>query len=105
MEDLTSAWAGWLKEHQETGCPSFCLNLETCKRQMLQNLRKKGFAVPARRGVRTSLETDVEPLVQTTRQKGGPVNICTFWHLLNMLWQPILTYLEDLLNDRYFSDP
>ena len=71
MEDLTSTWAGWLEKKTERYGDSFCLTLQNFERRAIRDLKEKGFAVPALRAVKTSMESAVEPLLVEEPQKAG----------------------------------
>ena len=46
--------------------------------------------------MRGALVSGLEALPAETNHLGKPQTMCTFWHVLNLLWQPICTYIEDL---------
>ena len=54
--------------------------------------------MPTRRALRGTLESGLEALPAEPNCRGqATVTMCTLWHFLNLLWQPICTYIEDLL--------
>ena len=61
-------------------------------------MKKQGYCLPTWRALRSTLESGLEALpVETNYHFHTTVTMCTLWHLLNLLWQPICTYIEDLL--------
>ena len=105
MEPLTAIWANWVEaankqtEKHENLSDAFSLTFIWLERNFteLTKLKKQGCCIPARRSLRSALESGLEALPEETNHLGKPQTMCTFWHCLNLLWQPICTYIEDLL--------
>ena len=64
-------------------------------------MNKQCYCMPTRRALRSTLEAGLEALPVEINYKRHvrheSVTMCTFWHFLNLLWQPICTFIEDLL--------
>ena len=60
-------------------------------------LADNGFAVPIRRQVEAFLQAGLEPLLERTLN-GRTSTVCSYAHLLNLVWQPIMCYIEGIVN-------
>ena len=69
------------------------------ERVLLPQLHKEGFAVPPRRTLERALTTGLEPLQQQLVGQ-RQCKMCSFEHFLNLLWLPIIEYIEDLAKDK-----
>ena len=102
METLTDTWAQCVEankkvlEESENLSRTFLAPLRNIEHSVMATLRKQGFGVPPRTAVRKTLETGLEALLVVTNRMGCEATMCTFWHFLNLLWQPILTYIGDM---------
>ena len=68
------------------------------ERVILPALLEEGFAVPSRRDLERALTSGLEPL-QKEMVGRNQCRLCSFHHLLNLLWQPIIDYIEALSQD------
>ena len=104
---LTERWSSWWEEHRgdtrssSTTAELCYLPLRFVERVVTGCLRKAAFQVPSTRQLQPVLEDNLEPLVEgTCPLSGKPQKQCTVVHLLNMVWLPVLQYIEALLKDR-----
>ena len=97
---LSDRWTDWWQEHEaghrtlEPWEDLSHLPLKFVMRAILPQLLKEGYQVPGRRVCNASLEKDLEPLEQRLGGLGRSQPVCSCMHLLNMLWQPLLEYVE-----------
>ena len=97
---LSDRWTDWWQDHgaghrtlepwEDLGH----LPLKFVMRVILPQLLKEGYQVPGRRVCNASLEKGLEPLEQRLWRLGSSQPVCSCMHLLNMLWQPLLEYVE-----------
>ena len=102
MLSLTDRWAAWLS-HDAGG--DYTVLLRFLENEGKAELADNGFAVPSRRQVEAFLQAGLEPLPERT---GTPVlfpglngrtsTVCSYAHLLNLVWQPIMCYIEGIVN-------
>ena len=97
-------WTNWVQEDRtqtqqdEDLSDPFSLPLRYVERECLPKMKKQGYCLPAKRALRSTLESGLEALpVETLCRRQESVTMCTLWHFLNLLWQPICTHIEDLL--------
>ena len=98
MASPTDVWLAFLaaagkkgQRHQDS------IAYKHLEREILPALKKEGFAVPVRRSLEGALASGLVPLEEEMiglRQK--KTKLCSFHHLLNLLWLPILDYIEAL---------
>ena len=79
-QSLTNRWASWAGV---TGV----LTLRTIERTVLLQLRQAGFEVPSTRALVSTLQAGLVPVT---------ANDYGFAHILNLVWQPLLRYIEGL---------
>ena len=94
MKSLTDRWTSWLEQcsFMETGL----LSLKFIQDCALRDLRNDGFQVPPQKRVLASLVVNLPPLEPTPSPAGPPVHWCAQFHLLNLLWLPVVKYIESL---------
>ena len=85
----------------EVGAAEGLLKLKVVQTIVKPELDKEGFAVPARRSLEEALTAGLEALPRKTLfQKGRPaeegVALCSFAHLLNLFWVPVVEYVDSL---------
>ena len=83
-QSLTNRWASWVSA--STGVTGV-LTLRTIERTVLPQLRQAGFDVPSTRALVSTLEAGLVPVT---------ANDYGFAHILNLVWQPLLRYIEGL---------
>ena len=105
MKNMIDRWTEWLEKDETLNSLEGDRSAATFKylgRTVRNELGVEGFEMPLHRRLKHALEEGFEPLPAVpsrTKQKGGAeVRVCTFVHFLNMLWQPVLRYLESLLS-------
>ena len=93
---LTDMWCFWV----ETAGPSIsCGNWVTLSfmtKNIWPELQRAGFEVPARRALDESLVKGLEDLPKKMcgEQDYVPRDCCSFAHLMNLLWLPMLEYMD-----------
>ena len=95
-ESLTEPWSAWIEAARKAG--STCEHSVPCK--FLQSvvapaLTKAGLAVTSRRSLEEVIATNLEPVptkVFGSKSKEGKA--CSFAHLLNLIWLPVIEYME-----------
>ena len=96
MKTPTDRWMGYLEaaaaEHHEHGDIVLYKFMETT---IWRDLQKEGFAVPSRRNLLHTLTAGLEPLPFVLFGNHN-CQVCSFEHVLNVLWQPIMEYIEAL---------
>ena len=76
-------------------------SLETVERRVLPALRREGLRVPAQRRLRQMLQEGLEEPQSTPSRKG---EVYEFYHLVNLLWLPIIRYLKSASEDEPSPD-
>ena len=69
---------------------------------MLNDLKDEGLELPSRRGVESELQHGLPPLPEVIVRKDhtrGIQKVCSWEHILNLVWQPILGYIESFLDE------
>ena len=66
------------------------------ERAVLPELTKAGFRTPSYRTLASALTTDLEALQTTKTSKGTDMRLCGFAHFVNLLWVPVLEYMDSL---------
>ena len=67
------------------------------ERTVLKDLVKLGYTVPAQRTLVDTLTAGLEPLsVVASEKRGqhGETTLCSFEHFLNLLWRPLIDFIE-----------
>ena len=97
MLSLTDRWAAWLS-HDAGG--DYTVLLRFLENEGKAELADNGFAVPVRRRVEAFLQAGLEPLPVSFTQgpNGRTSTVCSYAHLLNLVWQPIMCYIEGIVN-------
>ena len=104
MGSITAMWTNWVEEDRaktqrdEDLSDPCSLPLKFVERSCLPEMKKHSYCMPTRRALSSTLESGLEALPAETNCRGqATVTMCTLWHFLNLLWQPICTFIEDLL--------
>ena len=108
MGSLTDMWTNWVEEasaktqRDEDLSDPFALPLKVFERSCLPKMKEQGYCMPTRRTLRSTLESGLEALPVETNfcNRHESVTMCTLWHFLNLLWQPICTFIEDLFKGK-----
>ena len=103
MKNMIDRWTGWLETDEILNSlegDRSAVTLKYLDRTVRNELGVEGFEMPVRSRLKHALEEGLEPLpaVPSRTKQGAVVMVCTFVHFLNMLWQPVLRYLESLLS-------
>ena len=91
---FTNRWSSWVEEHRGS---AYALLVRTLEKQLIPGLKEEGFEVPSRRGLESALRAGLPDLPVETRQ-GVEVKMCSLVHFLNLLWQPVLCYIQGLVD-------
>ena len=101
---LSERWSSWWEGCRAEGSSSSSssstrisstLTLKSVKDNVRNSLKEEGFDVPSRDLVVVHLEQDLEPeQLQDLGGRGPQAHLYSMMHILNMLWQPILKYIE-----------
>ena len=95
---LTDRWGAW---HEAAGPARTCgnsLSLKFVLEVVVPELAKRGFAVPVRRSCPAALAAGLEPL-PIRNFKNAEGQGCSFAHVLNLVWAPILQHLESCVHE------
>ena len=99
---LTERWASWVDSAQSVR-DGECLHPWTFER-LVPELRDAGFATPVKRKLATAFHVGLlaphEPSLDSDLACG-----VSFWHLVNLVWQPLLKYIETLENLEAGQEP
>ena len=101
MKTLSERWSDWLSDlGGAQSSSSFALKARDVERHIVPELLKDGFGVPITRDVAKYLEAGLDPLPVEANYKAtwndGKSVVCTFSHLVNLLWQGIIKHIETL---------
>ena len=67
------------------------------ERTMHCNLKKEGLDVPFQKNIKMDMMAGLDEPPLVSPPHGGPgITMCTFVHFLNLIWQPVLRYMENL---------
>ena len=106
MTDLWFSWTVWASYSfpgpsgaaSASEGSSDCDGADLCKwhveRVVHRDLRNAGFAVPGRRNIISSLQMGLG--LPDLSSESDHLRCCSFWHLVNFVWQPLLRYIERL---------
>ena len=102
-ESLSDRWSRWLSSSGTSGTSGF-LFLKYVEREVLRSLANDGFEVPRQRALKETLEHGLKPIVRQAGPVQGAVQQArtevTFVHFVNMVWRPLLEYIEALVAGR-----
>ena len=102
-DSLSDLWASWVElHHGAIPKESFSVPVMTLVQNLLPTLSKQGIRVPSKhRAIRLALERGLNemesPPVLTT--PGRPSLCVTYYHFLNLVWEPIIEHIESLLSN------
>ena len=92
MRSPTDLWSSYLKKRSGLSVPW------TYMRDVIHpDLKKKGYQVGLWKNLARTLIAGLEPLQAVdSREKGrhGQTTLCSFEHFLNLLWLPLIEFLE-----------
>ena len=94
---MAERWSSWVAEQGSSSSTTdaYSLTLWQLTRKVVPELTAEGFDISSRRSLEHSLTMGL-PDLETLNSRGGTSKTCSFFHFLNLLWQPILSYVEDL---------
>ena len=96
MRSPTDLWSSYLKKRSGLSVPW------TYMRDVIHpDLKKKGYQVGLLKDLNRTLIAGLEPLQAVdSREKGrhGQTTLCSFEHFLNLLWLPLIEFLETSAN-------
>ena len=97
MESLSDRWTSWWSRSSSASTGSFALPLWFFEHDVRNELKQEGVRVPVRRLCEDVLCKDLEPLSERMCDVGHrSQKLVTLLHVLNLIWQPILDYVEEL---------
>ena len=94
MKSLTDFFLSHAEEEKAYGNDVMTLRFFLYK--ILPDLQNDGFEVPSRRTCSVALAAGLEPLPKAKTSKGKEVTLCLVVHFLNLLWLPIIKFIESL---------
>ena len=92
MKSPTDQWEAYLKHGEGLQLTSHCV-----ERTVVQDLVKLGYTVPSKRTLVDTLTAGLEPLsvvASESRGQHGQTTLCSFEHFLNLLWRPLIDFIE-----------
>ena len=94
MKSPTNLWSSYLAKRSGNSVP-----LKFMKDVIAPDLRKLGYQVVPCKVLASTLTAGLEPLLEVeSGQKGhgrhGKTTLCSFEHFLNLLWLPLIEFLE-----------
>ena len=100
-ESLTESWCGWVEKAGSGRSHKHMITLKFLESQILPELTKAGFATCTRRQLEAALTSGVGELPFLPLQHGGPPALgCSFAHVVNLLWNPILQFMDSCTASR-----
>ena len=90
----TELWDGYLEDHD-----GHDVSLRFMGRTIIPALTKLGYEVSTRASLPDTLTAGLEPLEIGPGPEGHQSHRCSFPHFLNLLWQPLITFVEALGED------
>ena len=101
MTSLTDRWSAWVAKHQgEDPDEPDVLHLNPFLQTLYEDLKKQGFKIPQKNLVEEHLTSGIEGLPAAPHPKSRGNNLVITWlHFLNMMWQPVMLYIESLFKD------
>ena len=105
-ESLSDLWSRWLSSAGTSGTSRHLvvLSLKYVERAVLSSLAGEGFEVPRQRALKETLEHGLKPILRQAGPVQGAVQQArtevTFVHFVNMVWRPLLEYIEALVAGR-----
>ena len=101
-DSLSDVWSSWVEQHHGV-IPKdrFCVPFRILERSLLPSLKKQGLQVSSRRTTRSALENGLGELEIPSGSAVGGADVLnvTYYHFLNLVWEPIIVYIESLLSD------
>ena len=96
MKNPTDLWFSYLEKRSGHSVP-----LSFMEKVIIPDVRKLGYQVVPRRDLASTLTAGLEPLVEVESGSGGrhgQTTLCSFEHFLNLLWLPLIEFLETSAN-------
>ena len=96
MKSPTDLWFSYIDERSGHSVP-----LKFMKEVTLPDLRKLGYQVVPHKVLASTLSAGLEPLQEVKSGSAGmhgQTTLCSFEHFLNLLWLPLIEFLETLAN-------
>ena len=96
MKSLSDLWEDWLSNGKAPEGPSVTFTF--VERTILPELTMLGFAVPSQRSLCNVLVFGLESLpTKVCIQNRKEVHCCSFGHIVNLIWVPVIQYMEKQL--------
>ena len=97
MESLTNMWQKYLKASEgKNAVHEGEVPVKHCVEMILPDFKKIGFAAPMEHQFESALTAGLGCPVRSCPSGRNSYKTCTFYHFLNLVWQPILKYIEAL---------
>ena len=99
-ESLSDLWGAWVASARDAGSTcEYQISYHFLHETIVPALREKGFQMPSRRSCVAALTANLEPLpTRRFGQKEKEGLCCSFAHLLNLIWAPVLEYMESCVH-------
>ena len=91
--NLTDLWKAWMEDAGPERSSDGLLTVGYLKDTLSSHLRTAGCAMPSRRSLEDALAAGLEDL-PTKRVLKNDRRCFSFAHLLNMVWGPVIDYLD-----------
>ena len=92
---LSERWASLLAS-DGSSLVKHAVPLRAVQRVLSPALQQAGYAMPLRRNLADALAAGLEPLEVVDECGPGGFSYCRYWRLLNLVWQPLLMFIEGL---------
>ena len=96
MKSPTDLWFSYLEKRGGHSVP-----LKFMRDVIVPDLRKLGYQVVPYNVLASTLTTGMEPLLEVesgSTGRHGQTTLCSFEHFLNLLWLPLIKFLEASAN-------
>ena len=94
-KSLSDLWGGWLSNGKAVPAGPYA-TFTFVKETILPDLTEIGFAVPSQRSLGHVLVFGLESL-PTKYLQTREVHCCFFYHIVNLIWVPVIQYMEKLI--------
>ena len=95
MSSLSDLWGSWLSNGKAVHAETY-VTFTFVKETILPYLTDKGFAVPSQRSLGHALAFGLDSL-PTKVIVIKEVQCCSFAHIVNLIWVPVIQYMEKLI--------
>ena len=95
MSSLSDLWGDWLSNGKAVPARTY-VTLTFVKETILPYLTDQGFAVPSQRSLGHALAFGLDSL-PTNVIVVKEVQCCSFAHIVNLIWVPVIQYMEKLI--------